>query len=709
MPRSFSVDGWIQIAKFTATAGEIAPFPYIKGAAGCVAMVLEVIEKAGKNDEDIQGLAENIGTTVAIIKETIDVHGITSATHFHDICADFQTYLENLLSELNKTQRNLERKRFHRFLKTRKVADAINGYKQRMNDIKANYIVSLMTDARLEMPEILREIQKDVREHTSHIFANLQNRKGYVKGEVRVLTPGDIYLLETEPHDHCHGYCTVESSNTVKLIRIYQPHIGNEEDVMKQLDHDIDVFIRPRHPNIAQVFGVCRSPNLPAIIFHVSRYTEHYAPENGTDTDLTGAYINEHGRLLVVGIFGTYVLDMENYAPGTAPFNTFWNQQIAEPRNLGRYLPYISVELPKMDLRWVYYAIFLHIRKKNLQLPYQQGQYYVPGSILTGHGQTLVGGVRDRSRLREWNVHWRGPSWSSGNPKEFIICLLSTDCGSIVIDPLVHQSDEPHPILEFKGNTIPILCAGTMPHDLEIHLRSITDISKSWIAQASNLDTSLRSREYIDEDGLYQIYGGFSLRIEPLDKHGEHFYLCDTFMAEDPHTLSLFICHPVVDYPSNKVSLPVLSWLYDADSEISLEEAENSFGFKLITSWGSWPSPCSSVFTAIPELHVECGFNPAKGCTDVCEHYGWPLLELFDTSKSMELEERMTSDAVSESLEPASMIISDGARQTSREEAPLAGSPQGDIMYMALERIDADEAATKTNIIAVVQRNIYLY
>ncbi len=78
-----------------------------------------------------------------------------------------------------------------------------------------------MTDARLEMPETreilsaritdaaessrlritsmidaqscriideihsLREIQRDVREHTSRIFANLQNRKGYLKGEVR--------------------------------------------------------------------------------------------------------------------------------------------------------------------------------------------------------------------------------------------------------------------------------------------------------------------------------------------------------------------------------------------------------------------------------------------------------------------------------------------------------------------------------------------
>ncbi len=31
---------------------------------------------------------------------------------------------------------------------------------------------------------------------------------------------------------------------------------------------DLPVDRLCRHPNIAQVFGVCRSPNLPAIIFH---------------------------------------------------------------------------------------------------------------------------------------------------------------------------------------------------------------------------------------------------------------------------------------------------------------------------------------------------------------------------------------------------------------------------------------------------------
>ncbi|KAK0211617.1 hypothetical protein IW262DRAFT_350514 [Armillaria fumosa] len=436
---------------------------------------------------------------------------------------------------------------------------------------------------------------------------------------------------------------------------------------------------------------------------------EYYASKISMDVKEAGAYINEHGRLLAMGIFRTYPLDVGDRARGILPFNSFWNQSIVQ-RRLARdrrqfYHHYLSIELPRKDLTWAYYAICHYVQKNQVQIQYQKSQHYVPGSILTVHGQALVGGVQDKSQLSQWNVCWREPSCSSENCRMFIFCLPSTDCGSIVVDPLLH------PCSEFKGNTIPILCAGTVPHYLEIYLHSSGAMSRSWIAQASHLDTSLRSRGCIDEDGLYQINGGFSVQIEPLDKHGEHFHLCDTFMVEDTHTLLLFIRPPVVDYSSHKIlAMPVLSWLYDGDSEISLEEAEEVFAFKLITSWDSWPSPCSSVYTAIPELNADYGFDPVRGGTDVCEQHGWPVLELFDMSKSLELEEWTTSDVVSQSLEPESTIISEGARQTLREQISLAGSPQGDVKYMAVERIeevDANEAETKMKITAAVQRNMY--
>ncbi|KAK0435416.1 hypothetical protein EV421DRAFT_1237994 [Armillaria borealis] len=204
-----------------------------------------------------------------------------------------------------------------------------------------------------------------------------------------------------------------------------------------------------------------------------------------------------------MGIFRTYFLRVENFFWHIVPSNSFWKQSIAEPRNLRRlYVPYLSLgEMPRENLTSAYQAICNYVGKNHVQIPYEQGQHYVPGSILTVRGHTLIGGIRDRSRLCDWNVRWRGPHCSSEHP-EYFISLPSTDCGSIVVDPLVCP---PAPFEVFKGNTIPILCAGIVPHYFDIYLRSGVQISNSWIAQASHLDTSLCSRGYVDEDGLYQI------------------------------------------------------------------------------------------------------------------------------------------------------------------------------------------------------------
>ncbi|KAK0496676.1 hypothetical protein EDD18DRAFT_172240 [Armillaria luteobubalina] len=349
----------------------------------------------------------------------------------------------------------------------------------------------------------------------------------------------------------------------------------------------------------------------------VSDYlAENYVPETCLSIDPPGAYINEHGRLVVMYILYIYLLDTANSARRILPFNRFWTWSNVQIRGFRRLsLHYFSLDMPRKDLIWVYYVICCYAEKNHVQIPYQKSQRYVPGSILTVRGQTLVGGVRDRSRSYEWNAHWSTKLSPYECPLDFVFCLPSTDSGSIVVDPLAHSTSK------FEGNTIPILCAGTVPHYIEIYLHSSAHISTSWIAQASHLDTSLRSRGYLEEDDLYQIYGGFLLCIEPLDKHKD-FHLCDTFIVEDPHTLSLFIRPPVVDYSSHEVSIPVLSWLYDGNLEMSLEEAEGFFGFKLTTSWESWSSPCSSVFTAIPALNAEYGFDPAKGGADVCERHG---------------------------------------------------------------------------------------
>ncbi|KAK0458052.1 uncharacterized protein EV420DRAFT_410862 [Desarmillaria tabescens] len=157
-------------------------------------------------------------------------------------------------------------------------------------------------------------------------------------------------------------------------------------------------------------------------------------------------------------------------------------------------------------------------------------------------------------------------------------------------------------------------------------------ILNSWIAQASQLQTCIRSRGHVDDDEPFLIDMSFDLHVDP-DKRYDPFRLCNTFMAEDHHMLSLSISAPSVDYQTNKVSWPVLTWFYDADSEMSSVEVEEVFGVKLLKRGDSWARPVSkTVLTTIPELNADYGFDPARGGADVCEYFGWPLMEILDDS-----------------------------------------------------------------------------
>ncbi|KAK0193256.1 hypothetical protein F5146DRAFT_1133924 [Armillaria mellea] len=300
-----NIGAWIQFAKLTAAAGEMAPFPYIKGVAGCVATILEVIEQAGKNNEDLQDLAESIGTTIRIIKETVEAHGDTSATRFRDVCVDLQTYLESLIAELDTTRRKMKCKRIMQFLTTKKVSGVIDGYKQRVNDIRANHLVLVTTDSRLAISQ-MHDALNATREHATRIYGRLQNPTGYYKGQVRELFPGDIYI--TKPVSPSRGdsaleyqdrYGTVECSSTAKIIRVYQHSPDNDEDILKRFDEVAEALIDLKHPNIAQIFGICRSPNFRAIVFHGStQISFHDYESNLTAKQIIPFYIQLVKQLL---------------------------------------------------------------------------------------------------------------------------------------------------------------------------------------------------------------------------------------------------------------------------------------------------------------------------------------------------------------------------------------------------------------------------
>ncbi|PBK71087.1 hypothetical protein ARMSODRAFT_63121 [Armillaria solidipes] len=251
--------------------------------------------------------------------------------------------------------------------------------------------------------------------------------------------------------------------------------------------------------------------------------------------------------------------------------------------------------------------------------PTYQEALYAPGSILTRlqHPfasdrprvpRTLVGRICPSSH--EWK--WDAPLMKGQLEEEVVNLSVDNESVSIVL-----SWDD-----VYRCTTI------------DLRARS-DEIVQSWIAQTSKLYSCLRSRGYGDDLGAYIIEGvAFTITISPKD--GDRDGPCHVCNAKDRYhqALSLSITAPVIDYQTNTiVSLPVVSCSRVCGMD-SLEE-EDVFTVKVSgreshAQWG-WILR-HMVNMSIPELNAEHGFDPAREGADVCNHFGWPLLELFDSS-----------------------------------------------------------------------------
>ncbi len=163
----------------------------------------------------------------------------------------------------------------------------------------------------------------------------------------------------------------------------------------------------------------------------------------------------------------------------------------------------------------------------------------------------------------------------------------------------------------------------------------------SWIAQASTLgcveeeELCLISECLLTNKQLLtnEVYldTTFTLCVYPK-MYDSSFCLCDTFMCEDPHMLSLSISAPSIDYQTNKVFYPVFMW-YDMGLEMSLVEVEEVFGVTVhIVGTSEKLLTAKKMLTTIPELNTNYGFDLTHGGVDVCKYFRWPLMEILDIS-----------------------------------------------------------------------------
>ncbi|PBK79383.1 hypothetical protein ARMGADRAFT_1093193 [Armillaria gallica] len=657
MSRYPDIDTCIQAARLIAAAGEMAPFPFIKGVAQCVIVILETIDRAAKNKSDLHQLAESIVTTLVAVRDTVIEHGPTSALSFQNICLEFQTYMSDLLSQLNSERRSCARIR--RLLKSRKITDEISTYRQRVEAAKAEFLIRAATSTRLGLSDVQDQVdtgiiaktraiegtqnkitatindRSDIMREEIHsravsqsekmdrLFATAQER-GVYKGVVREVLWGDINLREYIEIPKSHSFqdsefdeyiASVENHQCPKIVRVYRVQAGQKDQIMQRFYGDVDQRL---HPNFVQLFGVCTTPSCPALIFHGStakrqRVYDYYCDLSSAKESLLFSIEIYHDLKSLADYLGRQewfqkidMIDAEDYG------DVFLNEEhrvIFTDFTSGAYLAWsLCLRLcPKhpavlmrddddpdrWDLELPTRLMPLLARPANLQ---KENLWEIYECLYWFLGHTMQFEVRYPRPCRYYPgcfEKWRVAVDLGCTASRINALQKATLCGSVV----VWYSLSPDCSYSFR--VFPSSCVG-----YKNRLRLVF----SYFAQAFGLRTDWDIRTNVN----------FYLEIQPR---------VDTSRNEGSIQLSISVP------PVHAQNLWPFSFFADG-VRVSPEEAEYMFGVKIeMTVVYDVLGLVSRRRRSLPstqELNAMCGFDPARGGEDVRDYFGLYSIKLLD-------------------------------------------------------------------------------
>ncbi|KAK0439659.1 hypothetical protein EV421DRAFT_2037288 [Armillaria borealis] len=646
MSRYPDMDACIQAARLTAAAGEMAPFPFIKGAAQCVVLVLETIDRAAKNKSDLQELAESIVNTLVA-----------------NICLEFQTYMTDLLSQLNSERRSCARIR--RLLRAKKIADEISAYRQRIEAVKAEFLIRAATSTRLGLSDVQDQVDTGIitltcaiegsqnqitatindrsdimreeihswgvsqSEKVDRLFAAAQER-GIYKGVVREVLWGDINLKEYIEIPNSHSLhdsefdeynASVENHQCPKIVRVYRVQAGQEDRIMQRFYGDVDRRLYLRHPNFVQLFGVCTTPSCPALIFHGStakrqRVFDYYCDLSSAKESLLFSIQIYHDLESLADYLGRQewfqkmdMIDPDDYG------DVFLNEEhrvIFTDFTSGAYLAWsLCLRLcPKhpavlmrddndpdrWDLDLPTRLMPLLTRPANLQ---KENLWEIYECLYWFLGHTMQFEVRYPRPCRyypscfeKWRVAVDLEEWVV-QPAGSSTLEKATLCGSAVVWYSLSTDRS------YSFRVFPSICVG-----YKNRLRLVF----SYFAQAFGLRTDWDIRTNMN----------FYLEIQPR---------ADT--SRNERSIQLSVSVP----PIHTRNLWPFSFFADG-VRVSPEEVEDMFGVKIeMTVVYDVLGLVSRRRRSLPstqELNAMCGFDPARGGEDVRDYFGLYSINLLD-------------------------------------------------------------------------------
>ncbi|PBK84438.1 hypothetical protein ARMGADRAFT_1037159 [Armillaria gallica] len=151
-----ALNACLTVARLAEAAGNSVP--YLENVAKVAVLVFELLEQKGKNKEDAKEICESIANTIVVIDTLVRMQGERGAPIFVGICGEMEGYLQGMAQDLKDTKRK------HRGIKgvfsVNEFRDAIQAYRKRVDDLKMDFLIYVMSDCLFEVKQ-MRHSEED--------------------------------------------------------------------------------------------------------------------------------------------------------------------------------------------------------------------------------------------------------------------------------------------------------------------------------------------------------------------------------------------------------------------------------------------------------------------------------------------------------------------------------------------------------------------
>ncbi|KAJ7131499.1 hypothetical protein C8R43DRAFT_659388 [Mycena crocata] len=256
------------------------PVPCLQSIFEAVSAVLDLVERVGKNDTDLKYLSESVIKITELLADELNSHSDSLDVRLVELCNDFGRYLNLVGSAVDKTLLRKSKFWLRKYLKAKSIRDSLDDFTRRLSDLRADLTLSAALGARFQIVDTdrrVQEIQRSLAHSSPEISAPKTFELSGIEEDILVFKPSELYLNFNTVYVSKVTLSGAEEQHR-GVIRTYGARVGPAITTVRVYEglharqmwkRDLYMFAEHlRVPGVAQIYGMCTSPRLQALVFH---------------------------------------------------------------------------------------------------------------------------------------------------------------------------------------------------------------------------------------------------------------------------------------------------------------------------------------------------------------------------------------------------------------------------------------------------------